>query len=347
MRASLDNIVTHLRKHYPQLNIIVEADVWKNIASRHPYLIPAYSRASNSLLAHTDERSLLTDKTDFIITLGGDGSVLHVSSLFDKGPVPPVLSFSLGTLGFLLPYDISSFPAAIDDVLHARFSLFMRMRMCLTLWGANPDQCLYLPGEKFCRELHFMNEVVLHRGREPHMTTMDAFVNCEHLTRTVADGLILSTPTGSTAYSLSTGGPIVHPNVSTMLLTPISPRSLSFRTILLPNDARVQVFVARGSRSPAEVSVDGRVIHTLAPLESACVEMSPYFLPCVHFGPKANAARRIGDVDAETPAMILDDWVYDINSRLRFNAPFQARDQHSSSDAQAMLQTYSASLRRR
>lgn len=274
------------------------------------------------------ERALLSQKADFVITIGGDGSILHVSSLFDQNPVPPVLSFSMGTLGFLLPYDISTFPDAIADVIQSRFFLQLRMRMSMTLWGEKPDQCLWLPGEQQCRELHFMNEVVLHRGREPHMTTMDAFVNGEHLTRTVADGLIVSTPTGSTAYSLSAGGPIVHPSVSTMLMTPISPRSLSFRTILLPGDAEVQVFVSPHSRSPAEVNVDGKTVFTLSPKESVRVNMSPFPLPCISFAPETNTVRRCGLGSTDTKEdIIYDNWVHDINTRLRFNASFQARNE--------------------
>lgn len=266
---------------------------------------------------------MLASKTDFVVTLGGDGTILHVSSLFGHSRVPPVLSFSMGTLGFLLPYDITALPTALTDVISSRFKLAMRERLCLTLWGERPNERLDLAGIAE-RDVHFLNEVVLHRGREPHMATMDAFVNGEHLTRTIADGLIMSTPTGSTAYSLSAGGPIVHPAVSTMVLTPISPRSLSFRTILLPGAARVQLFVAPGSRSPAEVSVDGRTIGTLAPAQSAYVQPSPYSLPCISVARVPTSTERVidgvvGSVD------IHDDWMHDINTRLRFNTSFTPR----------------------
>lgn len=325
---SFHAVVDHFQKHYPHVNIMVEEHVYERISEQHPDLTPVCK----------DDRALLADKTDFVVTLGGDGSILHVSSLFDQSAVPPVLSFSLGTLGFLLPYDIHCFPAALDDVLHSRLTLLLRMRMSMTLWDDAPGQCLLLSDEQYCREVHFMNEVVLHRGREPHMTTMDAYVNGEHLTRTIADGLILSTPTGSTAYSLSAGGPIIHPSVSTMMLTPISPRSLSFRTILFPSDATIDIFVSPKSRSPAEVSVDGREVRTLAPSQSARVQLSPYPLPCINFAPEVAAERRCGTTpESAAPAVVRDDWVHDINTLLRFNASFLARDHdipsvHSRSD---------------
>lgn len=306
--ASLVDIVQHIEHKYPHMNIIVEQDVWHALHHRFPKL-------------HTfSNPRALTRKTDFVITIGGDGSVLHVSSLFDQSAVPPVLSFSMGTLGFLLPYDIGAYPNAIEDVLQSRITLLLRMRMSMSLWS-EPEQCLYLDGETSCRELHFMNEVVFHRGRNSHMTIMDAQVDGEHLTRAIADGLILSTPTGSTAYSLSAGGPIVHPSVATMVLTPISPRSLSFRTILLPSSSEIRISVASQSRAPAEVSADGRTVCTLEARQSARVQMSPYPIPCVNLAPDAHA-RRAGGA-ALSPR---DDWVRDINTLLRFNASFVPRD---------------------
>lgn len=89
-----------------------------------------------------------------------------------------------------------------------------------------------------------MNEIALHRGREPHLSTIDTFVDGQHLTESVGDGLIVSTPTGSTAYSLSAGGPIVHPSLSAMVLTPICPRSLSFRPLVFPSSSSITLRVS-------------------------------------------------------------------------------------------------------
>lgn len=319
--------IAHLRRTYAHLNIIVEERAAHDLAHTFPDLVSF----------RAEEQDLLADKTDFVIAIGGDGSILHVSSLFDRHAVPPVLSFSMGTLGFLLPYDVHAMPEAVDDVMHSRFALSLRTRMCMELWDNTPDQRLWLAGEASCRELHFMNEVVLHRGSEPHMITMDAFVNGEHLTRTVADGLIVSTPTGSTAYSLSAGGPIVYPSVSTMMLTPICPRSLSFRTILLPDNAQIQVFVADCSRSAAEVSVDGRSVQMLTAKQSACVQMSPYPIPCITFSPERNLARRSGSSHANADSIVYDGWVHDINTLLRFNTAFSPRDQSLLNEEQAEM----------
>ena len=93
-----------------------------------------------------------------------------------------------------------------------------------------------------------MNEVSLHRGPSPHLNTIDVFVDGQHLTEAVCDGLIISTPTGSTAYSLSAGGPIVHPSLSAIVLTPICPRSLSFRPLVFPSSSSVTLRVCNSSR---------------------------------------------------------------------------------------------------
>jgi NADH kinase len=105
---------------------------------------------------------------------------------------------------------------------------------------------------------HALNEIILHRGTTPHLTHIHITIPPHHLTTALADGLIISTPTGSTAYSLSAGGSIVHPLVSSLLLTPICPRSLSFRPLVLPAHAQVVMRLDERNRAGrVEVSVDG------------------------------------------------------------------------------------------
>lgn len=202
-------------------------------------------------------------------------------------------------------------------------------------------------------DVHLMNEVALHRASSPHMTMIDAFVDGRHLTQAISDGLIIATPTGSTAYSLSAGGPIVHPSVQSLLLTPICPRSLSFRTVLLPSDANIQLKVSKRSRASAQVSVDGREIEVLSPGQFLQVAMSPFPIPCVNRSSSSSSQNMDADKDkarcdprlvdhaasadgiadrSATAAVPVthsdrgeDDWVGDINTLLRFNASFSGR----------------------
>ena len=206
-----------------------------------------------------------------------------------------------------------------------------------------------------------MNEIALHRGSSPHLNTIDIFVDGQHLTEAVvriaspvltitgtdalpshqSDGLIVSTPTGSTAYSLSAGGPIVHPSLSALVLTPICPRSLSFRPLVFPSSSVITLRVSSTllghyfrltsrkigdrSRSPGGVSMDGRSSHILNPGEYVNVQASPFPVPCIN---------RSSIVDSETgepqnregagPGKE-DDWVRDINNLLQYNATFRSK----------------------
>lgn len=211
--------------------------------------------------------------------------------------VPPILSFSMGTLGFLnewkfpehkrafrelymsgapssrhsilSPEQAASSPPVSQNATHtiqakeswppklgaslgptraARVLLRNRLRVAIT----SPDRGIITPPA-----LHALNEVILHRGASPHLTHLTISISGRVLTSTSADGLIISTPTGSTAYSLSAGGSIVHPLVKGIVITPICARSLSFRPLVLPAEAIVEVTVSGRGKQGVGVSIDG------------------------------------------------------------------------------------------
>ncbi|KAF8739277.1 hypothetical protein AX14_010251 [Amanita brunnescens Koide BX004] len=258
-----------------------------------------------------------TEKIDLVVTLGGDGTILHASSLFSAGAVPPVLSFSMGTLGFLLPFHIDDFAKALESVFNGKATILNRMRLACTFF----DKELAKIGNEG-DDWQVMNEVALHRGASPHLNTIDIFVDGQHLTEAVSDGLIVSTPTGSTAYSLSAGGPIVHPSLSALVLTPICPRSLSFRPLVFPSSSLITLRIGDRSRAPAGVSMDGRTSHVLNPGESVNVQASPFPVPCIN-------RSSIADSEPETTEGAgpgkEDDWVRDINNLLQYNATFRSK----------------------
>ncbi|ELU36758.1 NADH kinase [Rhizoctonia solani AG-1 IA] len=218
---------------------------------------------------------------DLIITLGGDGTILHANSMFNTGPVPPVLSFSL---------DIGSLPTALENTFSGTATVLERIRLACTFHDAGARSRLLA-----------MNEVALHRGGSPHLTRIDSFVDDTHLTEAVADGLIVSTPTGSTAYSLSSGGPIVHPSVEALLITSQ---------------------VHKASRAHAEVSADGQSVMNLFPGESVRISISRYPIPCISRSSPASAPD--GDEDGIPSNADQDNWVRDINNLLLFNASFKS-----------------------
>ncbi|KAI8332430.1 ATP-NAD kinase-like domain-containing protein [Chlamydoabsidia padenii] len=286
---ALVDIARWLNEHYHGVNIIVEPEVADHFKKDIPFanVIPK------------DDHSRIVD---FAISLGGDGTMLHLSSLFPKA-VPPVICFSMGTLGFLMSFKFQHYANVLDDMMNGRFALMLRMRLFCSLHQQNGKRITVDGQEVGDRQV--MNEVSLHRGRYTHLTAIDCYVDNHHLTECVADGLIVSTPTGSTAYSLSAGGPIVHPSVQSLVLTPICPRSLSFRTALLPPSATIQLKIGESSKSQVEVSMDGQEIFLLDKGEYLQVRMSKYPVPCVTRTSEGN------------------DWATDINELLKWNNPFR------------------------
>ncbi|KAK7045646.1 NADH kinase pos5 [Paramarasmius palmivorus] len=260
------------------------------------------------------------EKIDLVVTLGGDGTILHASSLFSSGAVPPVLSFSMGTLGFLLPFHIDDFAKALESVFQGKATILNRMRLACSFYSQDHSQ------KDSTNDWQVMNEIALHRGSSPHLNTIDIFVDGQHLTEAVSDGLIVSTPTGSTAYSLSAGGPIVHPSLSALVLTPICPRSLSFRPLVFPSSSTITLRIGDRSRAPAGVSMDGRTSHVLNPGESVTVHSSPYPVPCINRSSISDDYSEGMQKGAEgAPPGKEDDWVRDINNLLQYNATFRSK----------------------
>ncbi|KAG7091039.1 hypothetical protein E1B28_010099 [Marasmius oreades] len=260
------------------------------------------------------------EKIDLVVTLGGDGTILHASSLFSSGAVPPVLSFSMGTLGFLLPFHMDDFAKALESVFQGKATILNRMRLACTFFDQDRAQ-----KDDSGNDWQVMNEIALHRGSSPHLNTIDIFVDGQHLTEAVSDGLIVSTPTGSTAYSLSAGGPIVHPSLSALVLTPICPRSLSFRPLVFPSSSTITLRIGDRSRAPAGVSMDGRTSYVLNPGESVTVQSSPYPVPCINRSSITDDHPTEDRKGEGAPPGKEDDWVRDINNLLQYNATFRSK----------------------
>ena len=166
---------------------------------------------------------------------------------------------------------------------------------------------------------YVMNEVLIHRGKEPHLAVVEVFVGGRFLTEAVADGIIISTPTGSTAYSLSSGGSIVHPLVPSILLTPICARSLSFRPVVLPSSTPITLRLSEKNRGrELEVSIDGV---NLGQGMAVGMEARVWNEVMRHgkndwYGGVPSVMRRIVGEEAH------EGWVGGLNGLLKFNYPF-------------------------
>lgn len=246
------------------------------------------------------------EKFDLVLTLGGDGTVLFTSWLFQR-IVPPILSFSLGSLGFLTNFEFASYKPHLDRVMGEQgMRVNLRMRFTCTVYrgvdrsrplkpgqgrkplpddhpigesGNNhsPARTDSIEGEQF----EVLNELVIDRGPSPYVSNLELYGDNELLTVVQADGCIISTPTGSTAYSLSAGGPLTHPSIPGILLTPICPHTLSFRPMILSDTVLLRICVPRSSRSTAYASFDGKGRVELRRGDCVQVEAGRYPFPTV------------------------------------------------------------------
>lgn len=225
---------------------------------------------------NTDEELKAIEPTIFlIICLGGDGTLLWVSNLF-KNKVPNIVSFSMGSLGFLTTFPISSFENTMNKIINGNFTTTSRNRLvCHVL--RKEEQQQQVEKESFV----CLNEALVGRGLTSTLSNLDCFVDDLMFTKIQADGLIISTPTGSTAYNLSAGGSMAHPDVSCILFTPVCPHSLSSRPLILPNTSKLQIQVSMNSRGSNVASFDGRQSVVLNIGDSLIVETSQWPLTCI------------------------------------------------------------------
>ena len=184
---------------------------------------------------------------ELCVCMGGDGTLLHLNSLF-RADCPPVVCFNLGSLGFLTPFPFDTYPILLPRIIEEGGQIIMRGRISGTVSISGVPQEPYT----------VLNEIVIDRGPSVYLTSLEVFYDDVYITTVQADGLILATSTGSTAYSLSAGGSMIHPSVSAMIMTPICPHTLSFRPVILPDFANITVKVPEGARGSAWVSFDGR-----------------------------------------------------------------------------------------
>lgn len=182
---------------------------------------------------------------DLMLSVGGDGTMLDATT-FIKGSGLPVLGMNTGRLGFLSSIDLNHMEEALDQVLSGRFMLDKRR-----LLKVESDTDLF--GE----ENFALNELTVHKKETQSMITIHTYVNGKLLNTYWADGLIIATPTGSTAYSLSCGGPIILPNSGNFIITPVAPHNLNVRSVLISDESVITLKV-EGRSNQFLVSLDSR-----------------------------------------------------------------------------------------
>jgi NAD+ kinase len=211
---------------------------------------------------------------DFAVSLGGDGNMLRAIALVAEHDVP-ILGVNFGQLGYLTAVEPSEVHSAIDQVVAGRFTIERRMLLQIRVRAAG-----LLDGAVW----HALNEAVLERTATSNTIRIGVSINGTFFTSYAADGMILATPTGSTAYAFSVRGPIVEATHRAIQLTPVSPHMLFDRTLVLGPDTEISMDV-RGDR-PASLSVDGRTVGTLQDGDAIECTASSHSAQLITFGPR-------------------------------------------------------------
>lgn len=195
-------------------------------------------------------KTILNKKDVILLSLGGDGTFLNSARLVGKKNIP-ILGVNLGNLGFLAEVRTNEITSFLKEILKGHYRITERVIL-------EAD----VKGKKF----YGLNDIVIDKANSIRMINIDAFYNDEKIFKLVADGIIVSTPTGSTGYSLSSGGPVISPHSSVFSVTPICPHSLNLRPIIIPDDGVITIKTL-GS-SIARVTADGQTYVTgKSPLE--------------------------------------------------------------------------------
>jgi NAD+ kinase len=186
---------------------------------------------------------LLPAKCDVVIALGGDGTMLSAARLVGKRGTP-ILGVNLGKLGFMAEASVDELESAITELVRNETRIDERM-------------VLMVETENSAKIYYALNDIVIDRGLSPRVLNLEASVNAEHLFTLAADGIILTTPTGSTAYSLASGGPIITPDSKVIAITPISPHTLTARPIVVPDTSKLRI-VVESAVKPVHLIADGQ-----------------------------------------------------------------------------------------
>ncbi len=221
---------------------------------------------------HLPEREIY-EKSDIIVTVGGDGTIIRFAKLAAKEN-KPVLGINAGRLGFLANVEPGELES-INKIITGEYSTEKRMLLKITLVENGREKGEYLA----------LNDAVVTSGFMSRIIDVKAYFGSDCISYR-ADGLIVSTPTGSTAYSLSAGGPIIDPVSENICITPICSHSMSARPILLNKDAKVKLKAFSLKRSDIYMSVDGRKTHEIKPYTEILVERSDYYVQLIRLNDK-------------------------------------------------------------
>ena len=263
---------------YPDLHGVL-AEAVNGIAARGWELAGSEELAD---LVGRPLRPLDPDKLDLLITFGGDGTLLRGARVLAGRPVP-VLGVNFGRIGFLTTVSRDEVGAALDGIADGRHEISVRAMLKGTVCageGAAGESTIVL------------NDVVVHKGGVARVVRVNLSIDGDPVGTVSGDGIVVASPSGSTAYSLSAGGPVVTPAIDAMIITPICPHSLSVRPLVVPGDVTVRIDPAEPVHTDLLISFDGQKTAPLPQGMGLSIRIAPWRLHLVRF-PEVTFYRRL------------------------------------------------------
>ena len=218
-----------------------------------------------------DSHECLKDNFDYLISIGGDGTILRAAT-FVRNYNLPIIGINAGRLGFLATIQEENIEKLLKRVVANDFSISKRTLVSLHAHPENID----------LEDINFaLNEITVSRKDTTSMITIETYINNEYLNSYWADGLIISTPTGSTGYSLSCGGPVIMPTSNCFVITPIAPHNLTARPLIIPDDSELTLKI-KGREEQYLVSLDSRIT-SVSNETTLTVKKSDFYISIIEF----------------------------------------------------------------
>ncbi len=268
MNPPVSKIGLVLKRQDPRIpGIVKEVIPWLQAQGADVY-VDQESAFGESLPCPMVPADTMVSAVDVVTVFGGDGTFLHAARIVASSGIP-ILGVNLGSLGFLAEVNPDGVRTALQNLLRGDYDI--EERMCLEVEA-------FRDGRSLARYMA-LNDAAINKGAIARIIDLEVRVNDQLVIVTRADGLVVSTPTGSTAYSLSAGGPILYPSLGAFIITPICPHTLTNRPVVVPDQAQVSVCLLRGV--DVMLTVDGQVGIALEPMDRLAVRKATYSIRMV------------------------------------------------------------------
>lgn len=272
-QTQFKRIIVYARHHHA--NRLVASSIKKLIKFLEDQSFPVFLEESTHECFDLKTKTLcekeFCSQTDLLVVVGGDGSLLSAARLASKYDIP-IIGINRGQLGFLtdiMPHEMQN---QLQQILAGQFIEETRHLLRMRLYD---NQQLLVEGRA-------LNDLVLGRGQSAYLVEFSVEIDKQFVSNYRADGLILSTPTGSTAYNLSAGGPILHPQLQAFTMVPMFSHSLSARPLVIPSTSQIEVQISNENLAPLSLYLDGRQTHLAHPGQTIVIDAHPQTLRLLH-----------------------------------------------------------------